>query len=131
MTRYILFAFICFGLFSCNEADINPNSLDGHYKGEFTISSSTGSQTSQVDLNFESGTFTGTSSNNKLPALGTGAFRLQGSDIQFTNASFWTADFDWNLILDGAYKIKTTSNTITLTREINQVTYHYELTKSE
>ncbi|MGB0524461.1 MAG: hypothetical protein ACPGJS_15930 [Flammeovirgaceae bacterium] len=130
MTRFFLAVLLVIGLISCNEQDISPNALDGIYTGTFSVIQGNDTQSTSVELEFEHGTFHGTSAQKNHPAIGTGAFRLDSDGIEFTNASFWTGDFDWNLILNGDYQIKIDGQHIELTKTFNQTTYRYYLVKS-
>lgn len=131
MTRHFLAIIILFGLISCNDQNITPNNIEGAYEGTFSVIHPDDQQSNVVTLEFDNGTFKGESTNPNHPALGTGAFRLKGSGITFTNASFWTANFDWNLILEGEFIIESNGNQLQLTKTINQTTYKYNLTKVE
>lgn len=81
-------------------------SLSSTYKGFFIRSSPNAKyQPSEVTLIFTDSTFEGTSSISKYPAICKGTYKLSGREIEFTNSCFFTADFDWSLILSGKYEI--------------------------
>lgn len=91
--------------------------LEGTYSGTFQrFSGETAGETALVELNFENGNWEGTSSLQKYPALCNGTYKIENQEITFTNACFWTADFDWTLILSGTFVIEQSQNTLKLER---------------
>lgn len=55
---------------------------------------------------------------DRLPAGGSGKFNiLNAKEVQFMDKNVWTADFDWNLILNGRYKYENVSDSLILTRQ--------------
>jgi hypothetical protein len=81
-------------------------SLNGTYKGFFIRSSPNAKyQPAEVTLIFNDSAFEGTSSISKYPAICKGTYKLSGREIEFNNSCFFTADFDWSLILSGKYEI--------------------------
>jgi hypothetical protein len=84
-------------------------SLNGTYKGTFSRVSVSRTP-SNVTLNFSDDTWSGESSEIKYPALCNGTFELNGNKVTFKNNCVWTAEFDWTLILNGEYSIKSTGN---------------------
>jgi len=88
----------------------------------------------QVSINFDSDTWTGSSSNNKYPALCNGTYVINGQKIIFSNKCVWTADFDWTLILTGEYNFTVNGNQLTISRDYSgpttdAYTDNYLLTK--
>lgn len=69
-----------------------------------------------VEMNFENGNWEGTSSIQRYPALCNGTYKIENQEITFTNGCFWTADFDWTLILSGTYKLEQSQNTLKFER---------------
>ena len=81
----------------------NVTVVDGTYTGKFTVSNATGIQTGSVTLVLKDGNYTSTGSANRIPAGGSGTFSIDKGNLTFNDRNFWTADFDWNLILSGQY----------------------------
>ena len=112
MRHLIVFAlsFLLLATGGCKKSTPIPN-LDGTYTG--TFQREPGGRISQVSLTFSAGKWSGTSQTSKYPALCSGTYEVTNNDkITFTNGCFWTADFDWTLILGGAYDLSATGNTI-------------------
>ena len=114
---------------SCTEEEITPNAIKGTYEGTFTQQST--NETARVSIELGSSSFTGSTNLRNFPAIGTGAFSIEGSQIQFTNASFWTADFDWTLILEGKFSYEVEDDKLILTKTEQGKTQTYVLTKTE
>ena len=103
---------------------------DGIYRGIFTVSYSNGVQTGPVTVELKSGTYTCSNNSNGIPAGGSGTFRIGNNKMFFTDDKMWTADFDWNLILNGDYETTFDGKKLSLTASRNNVgTYTYELEK--
>jgi hypothetical protein len=114
----LIFTLVSFG--SCNEnaePTILSQELEGNYSGTFQrFSGETAGEIALVELNFENGNWEGTSSKQKYPALCNGTYKIENQEITFTNACFWTAEFDWTLILSGTYKFEQSQNTLKFER---------------
>ena len=127
---FYLSLFFCLALISCSDNAVSPKMLEGSYEGIFIMTCTDCTpQSTDVVLDFDNSQFTGSSNSRNLPAIGTGAFSIKENNIQFTNASFWTADFDWSLILDGNYKCTFKEETLQLERKLGKHTYTYQLKK--
>ena len=93
---------------------------------------SNGGKISNVAIIFSGNTWAGAQSDfAKYPALCHGTYKItDATTIMFENACFWTAEFDWSLILSQGYKIKISGKNIEITREyIGLYRDVYELTK--
>lgn len=100
-------------IFGCNKDDENiETSIDGNYIGIFDRSGNT----SNVELTFNNGTWTGESETVKFPALCNGTYSGSGNVITFKNACAWTAEFDWSLILGGDWNYTLNGNSLILTK---------------
>src|SRR5699024_9165897 len=67
---------------------------------------------------------------DRIPAGGNGTYKKKGSTINFTDVNIWTADFDWNLILNGEYEFQQKGDQLILSAHKNEVgLYKYELTR--
>ncbi len=88
-------------LSGCDKDDINL--IEGIYKGTFTVTYNSGTQTGQTTLELMNGKFSCSGNSNRIPAGGSGTYTFDNGKITFSDENFWTADFDWNLILNGQY----------------------------
>lgn len=62
---------------------------------------------------------------------GSGSFEINGNRITFADVNYWTAEFDWNLVLNGEYSLLQTKSTIIIQARKNDVgIYTYELDKN-
>lgn len=122
----LLFSFL-FG--SCKNDDIL--NVEGTYSGRFIYTvaiSSSGPTISPASIHFENGTFRSGAGKNRIPAGGSGTFKVSGKQIEFADTNAWTADFDWRLILNGTYTYKIQSDSLFLTRHTNDGNkYEYRL----
>jgi len=126
------FALVVFTLLGCDNDTPNAiSTLEGTYTGNFTVVYENGSEYSNpVIVTFESGSYTSSDGENRVPAGGSGTYEIEEGIISFTDDSFWTAEFDWNLVLHGEYNISHTKAEIRLTANKNDVgTYTYVLNK--
>lgn len=116
MKTILLLASILTLTFSCITDYANPSdSVEGIYTGVFERDDAT----SNVQLNLDNGTFSGTSSVNKFPAICNGAYTVTANSIEFNNSCAWTADFDWTLILSDNWSYTLSNNMLVLTNSIN------------
>lgn len=114
MLKYILFTLsILLATFSCtSEEEIIYSDIDGSYTGQFERNGNV----SGVTLNFVSGEYNGTSVAKNYPAIGSGSYSVDGSVIHITDESFWTAEFDWTLILNEDWNYTLINNVLTMTK---------------
>jgi hypothetical protein len=102
----------------------------GIYKGQFYHTSPyIYHAPSNVTLTFTDQRFSGTSDQERFPAICRGAYKMADHEIEFVNECPWTADFDWNYILNGKYKAKITGNSLELTKQSGNDIYQYKLEK--
>lgn len=77
--------------------------LDGRYLGTF----SRNGKTADVSLLFrDDGTYEGSSSSPKFPAICAGTYVQDGANLTVNDTCTWTADFDWTLIFDGSFTVE-------------------------
>lgn len=116
-------------LFSgCNKEDLNIK--DGTFKGTFTVTYSSGTQSGQTTLELKNGRYTCAGNSNRIPAGGSGVFSIDNNKITFDEEHVWTADFDWNLILDGIYDYSFDGKKLIISANKNSVgNYKYDLEK--
>ena len=109
--------------FACNNDDDNSQQyINGEYIGMFERNGNT----SNVELTFNDGTFTGESEMEKFPALCNGTYLISGNNITFVNDCPWTAEFDWSLILNAEWNFNLSNNVLIMTKENGD---KYTLTK--
>lgn len=129
-TNFLILTFILMAtlLLSCNKDELNIT--DGTYKGTFTVTYSSGKKTGQTTLNLNNGKFSCSGNSNRVPAGGSGTFSLDNNKITFNDENFWSADFDWNLILNGQYDYTFNGKKIKISADKNSVgRYEYNLEK--
>ena len=115
-------------LSGCDKNDLNIK--DGTYKGTFTVTYSSGTQTGQTTLELKNGKFSCSGYSNRIPAGGSGTFSSDNNKITFNDENAWTADFDWNLILSGKYDYTFDGKKLKISADKNGVgNYKYDLEK--
>jgi len=115
---------------ACKQTTLPAPSLNGTYTGTFQRQSGGSGQISQVSIVFSNGKWTGTSQTPKYPALCNGTYQINGINrILFTNSCFWTADFDWSLILSQQYELNMIGNDVKMVRTTSLYQDVYTLTK--
>jgi hypothetical protein len=115
-------------LYSCDKDDLNIK--EGTYKGTFTVTYSSGTQTGRTTLELKNGKFSCSGNSNRIPAGGSGTYSLDNGKITFNDENFWTADFDWNLILKGQYDYSFNGKKLKISADKNGVgNYEYDLEK--
>ena len=108
----------------------NLNIKDGTYKGTFTVTYSSVTQTGQTPVELKKGKFTCSGNSNRIPAGGAGTFSSDNGKITFNDENAWTADFDWNLILSGNYDYTFDGKKLIFSADKNNVgNYKYDLEK--
>lgn len=101
---------------ACRKTTPTITALDGTYSGTFQRQQGVVGQVSQVSLVFSGNHWTGTSQYPHYPGLCNGTYTISGNKITFINNCFWTADFDWSLILGKEYDLSVNGNAIEITR---------------
>lgn len=116
------------GMFSCQK---NINKItDGTYTGRFTVYYNSGIKTGITSVEFKKGRFVCKGNTDRIPAGGSGSFSIEENKIKFNDENFWTADFDWNLVLDGTYNYSFNGKKLLFSANKNNVgTYKYDLTR--
>ena len=134
MKRFTISIFLTYTLFagiaSCKKTTTNLTITDGTYKGTFQRQILGIGNIAKVTLVFNSNNWTGQSDTPKYPALCNGSFQTNGiHEVSFTNNCFWTADFDWTLILDQKFRLQISGNDYVLTKDYGNGTKDiYKLT---
>ncbi|MFN7540166.1 MAG: hypothetical protein ACK5RQ_08945 [Bacteroidota bacterium] len=128
-TNIVAFLFLMVSFISGCKKDKMPIQ-DGIYTGTFTVTYSNGSQTGPVTIELKNRTYTSSSNANRIPAGGSGTFQVNKNKMIFSDDKMWTADFDWNLILNGEYEAVFDGKKLTLSASRDGVgQYQYELQK--
>ncbi|MDQ0638129.1 hypothetical protein QF042_001694 [Pedobacter sp. W3I1] len=97
--------------------------LDGNYTGVLVITNSIRSvpETRPISISLQNGKFNiapGADTNLK-PSGGKGTYTFKDGIGYFTDEGVWTADFDWNMILNGEYDIRSSAVDLTLRKRFN------------
>lgn len=137
MKTKILTLFLTIGIvvfISCSSNDNNTlvQVPYGNYTGTFTVEYTNGNTFSKpVTVRFiEENVYSSTGNTDYYPAGGNGTFEINGSTILFNDIGVWTANFDWNLILNGEYDFSLNGNELIISANKNNVGfYKYELIK--
>jgi hypothetical protein len=109
---------------SCRKTDTGnvPIIKNGTYTGTFQRQVSGNGIISNVTIIFSSANWSGESQYTKYPALCRGTYKINAAQqITFENSCFWTAEFDWTLILSGDYKLIADGNNIEIFKDYNGV----------
>ncbi|WP_192823521.1 hypothetical protein [Rufibacter sp. LB8] len=118
--------------FSCLEEDEpTPGALPkGTYVGTFLRTSPTALYApATVTLHLQGNTYSGSSEKQRYPVIGAGTYHVSGNYITFESEGFYTADFDWTLILKARFTISQDGDSILLTKQTGDITDIYRLTK--
>jgi hypothetical protein len=129
----ILTSLACIVYVGCSKEAANQNLyLEGSYSGKFIVNYKNQDQsfTGDVTVRFKADSFFCTANKNRFPAGGSGTYEINGDQIIFKDKNFWTADFDWALILNHNYTYLVDGKDLTLTKAPYQNnSYIYKLTK--
>ncbi|WP_040397533.1 hypothetical protein [Cesiribacter andamanensis] len=110
------------GVSACEQSFETPVQLaEGTYSGHFIRSSPAAKYAAaEVTLVLKDGRFSGSSNISRYPAICTGTYQIKGTTIEFQNECFFTADFDWSLILSGTFHLSASDGDIVLFREFGE-----------
>ncbi|WP_027078044.1 hypothetical protein [Maribacter antarcticus] len=130
----IFFTILSLTINSCNSDDDKNviENLNGNYTGTFTVEYSNGDTFSNpVTVSFnEDNNYQSSANNDYFPAGGNGTYEKNNSTIEYYDINIWTANFDWNLILNGEYNYSINGDELLISANKNDVGfYKYELTK--
>ncbi len=104
----------------------------GDYTGLFTVEYNNGDTFSNtVTVRFlDDNVYSSSGNTDYYPAGGSGTFEINNSTIKFNDVNFWTANFDWNLILNSEYDYSLNGNELIISANKNDVGfYQYALTR--
>lgn len=110
---------ILLALGSCSDEQVKP--LEGKYSGDFYSMypgyPSLRKSEIKVSLQLDGENYSSSGSPGRFPAGGSGTYSIKGKgQIEFQDKNAWTADFDWNLILNGKFDYKIKGDSLILTR---------------
>lgn len=121
MKRFLpVLLFVVALLGSCSKEDTKL--LRGHYSGSYYYHGPNMSgpvkSPNEVSLRLEQGNLYETNGfADRKPAGGSGEYKVSGNNtVEFTDKKVWTADFDWNFILNGRFKYEIEGDSLILTR---------------
>ena len=108
----------------------NHDIKEGIYKGTFTVTYGQAKQSGQTTIELKNGKYTCSGNSDRIPAGGSGTYSFDNGKITFNDENFWTANFDWNLILSGQYDYTFYGKKLKITADKNNVgNYSYNLQK--
>lgn len=115
----LLFTFLLF-LGSCSDK-LNLKLLEGRYRGYFYYippgETTSGKSKEEVNLDLAGKEYFSGGGSDRIPAGGSGEFiPLNNKEMEFKDKNIWTANFDWNLILNGHYSYELKNDSLILTR---------------
>lgn len=119
-SKFIILFSMAAILMSCSKEE--PKLLTGHYSGSYYYQSypmpKPEKSDSAVILKLDKGnTFDSNGFTDRMPAGGSGDYKIiRNNTVEFTDKNFWTADFDWNLILNGRFTYELKEDSLILTR---------------
>ncbi|WP_293313069.1 hypothetical protein [Pedobacter sp. UBA5917] len=121
---YILLFTLCLS-FGCKKSSRVDVITEGNYTGVLVVTNSVKSvpETTPISITLKDGKFNITASGNLKPAGGKGTYAIKNGIGNFVDEGIWTADFDWNRILNGEYNVKSSGVDLTLTRKANPQTH--------
>jgi len=121
---------------SCKKNNSLLQISEGNYSGILQVTSSTYQipVTYPIAILFEKGKYK-ISPDPARPGGGSGIYNVNGDIGHFEDQNFWTADFDWSLILSGEYQIQTDGDNLVLIKQLRSnipagTSYKYLLKKT-
>ena len=138
INKSLVLLFLAASILSSCSDKLELARLKGSYEGTFTYYNQASSvapiPSGPVVLTFTENAYLSSGNTNRIPAGGSGIFELaDDGKIKFEDQNMWTADFDWNLILNGSYKYKVKGDSLILKKELlgGVTSYEYRLKRTE
>ena len=112
--------------------------MEGIYSGTFTVRYISDVpewwywdfESGETTLELKNGKYTCEGNPDRIPVGGSGNYSINHQKIIFEDENFWTADFDWNLILNGEYEYTFDGRRLKFSAFKNDVGYYeYDLKK--
>lgn len=129
--KILSFIGVLWSLTACGFMDaIDEERLQGSYEGTFQrFEDGNPRGLAAVEINFEGGSFSGESEENRYPVICAGNYSINRSSISFANTCVFTADFDWTLILSGDFRIERDGDELILSKNEGLIVDMYRLVK--
>ena len=128
LTRLLSVLIIAVLFFGCDKESLEV--VDGTYVGVFTVTYDSGAKTDSTTLVLKDGNYTCSGNLQRIPAGGSGTYVIEKGRIIFSDKNIWTAEFDWNLILNGQYDYTFDGKKLKISARLNNVgRYEYKLEK--
>ena len=106
------------------------NIANGTYKGTFQRIAPNAGPVANVTLQFNNGSWTGSSDMNSYPALCEGVYQVNSSSqTTFTTSCAWIGTIDFTLILSDAYQTTINGNQLVLKKQQGNMIDVYQLIK--
>ena len=118
--------------------EVEYGDLEGVYTGTFTLRYCSdvpewwywNYTSGETTLELKNGKFTCTGNPNRIPAGGSGNYSINNNKIIFEDVNYWTANFDWNLILNGEYDYTFDGNNLKFSKVLCSH-YEYDIKKQD
>ncbi|MEH3114562.1 hypothetical protein [Pedobacter terrae] len=120
-----IFLFILILSLGCKKSTIANVLLDGNYTGILVITNSFISvpETRPISMVLQGGKFNiANAGATSKPLGGKGTYTFKNGIGYFEDENVWTADFDWNTILNGEYNIRSNGKDLTLRKRFSTKT---------
>jgi len=105
---------------SCTKSQ-EDQSPQGTYTGTFQRITGGMGDTVHVSVSLVGNVFSGIGGRDYYPSICSGTFSLNGEQADFKNSCFFTANFDWSLILNGKYTFNSKDDSLVITRDYNGI----------
>lgn len=129
-TKYLIASIFFTATFLSACKKDNLSIQEGTYKGIFTVTYNSVKESGKTTLELKNGRFSCSGNPNRIPAGGSGTFSYDENTITFNDENAWTADFDWNLILNGKYYYTFDGKKLIFSSDKNNMgNYKYDLKK--
>ena len=118
-------------IFGCHKNDNNNVLANGTYSGQFTAYTAlTGSTTTDTFvIKLASPSYSSYTSLQSNTVTAQGSYKVNGSQITFTNTILFNVNVDTRAVVNGTYNFKVNNNILTLTQTTNDYTASYDLKK--
>lgn len=121
-----IFLFVLILSLGCKKSAYVDILQNGNYTGVLVITNSALSVPAirPISISLQDGKFNimPSADANLKPSGGKGTYTFKNSIGYFEDAGIWTADFDWNMILNGEYNIRSSGVDLTLKKRFNTKT---------
>jgi hypothetical protein len=123
--RCLLILALCLGFLSCSDLSTEPTSIDGTYRGTFTLTHGSGLvESGVVTISFLRGQYTCSPEQKYLPPSGSGLYVIVDDTIRLTDTALHTAEFDWTLILNGSFSFRLDGSHVVLSQQDSEHQRH-------